>query len=265
MKKGEHVYKLGDAVQHFYIIINGRAQIQVRNEEIHNYDWAQKVYKSLLDWKKIEFDPKVQKEMQLQLVGLKLKTDVLQISKFHSSLPQRESIDKRNVDVHIKMMDNVRNLYNRKKVVINRQQTDIKKQDKVNEMEQIMKYFSRKLKPESCAPIESTARFDCERFIKLTNQEKLNLYLLKAFKNFMWKTNGEVLEKGHSFGTKAIIRGDKVESSSKLTHTEAVKCISPDLYLVALPKEVFSRVSKRIYQEEIKGRSEFLKKLPLFS
>ena len=56
---GTPVYKVGDAPDNFYVILNGQVKQKVRNPVIDQWDWAYSIYEALTEWKEKEFDPKV--------------------------------------------------------------------------------------------------------------------------------------------------------------------------------------------------------------
>lgn len=60
------VIKYGDIADRFFIIVDGTVSVQIRNDLIEKWHWANNIYKSLKTWKRKEFDKKVEKAMKVQ-------------------------------------------------------------------------------------------------------------------------------------------------------------------------------------------------------
>lgn len=48
------------------MIIDGTVSIQIKNNIIERWEWANTIFKSLKKWKTFEFDKKVEKAMKVQ-------------------------------------------------------------------------------------------------------------------------------------------------------------------------------------------------------
>lgn len=78
-KEGQEIYQIDGTEnrKRFFIVVRGKVQLTRKNTEgIQNWRWALNVYKSLQKWKEQEFDKKVEKAMHVQLVKVRLSTNV---------------------------------------------------------------------------------------------------------------------------------------------------------------------------------------------
>ena len=61
----ENVIRYGETGDKFYVILKGVVSAQVPNPSIKDWPFEYRHYKNLLQWKKEEFDPKVEKAKKL--------------------------------------------------------------------------------------------------------------------------------------------------------------------------------------------------------
>lgn len=71
--------------------------------------------------------------------------------------------------------------------------------EKEHDNEQVLKYWMNKKNN-----IDFDEKFECERYIQLTNQERYNLQQLKIFRNFEWFVETSQKRTGNSFGELAL-------------------------------------------------------------
>lgn len=77
------IYDIGDEPKNLYVVLSGAVSVRIKNPLIKTWDWAQKVKKSLEDWKVKVFDPKCERAMQMHVLKAKLQTDALQVKKLN--------------------------------------------------------------------------------------------------------------------------------------------------------------------------------------
>lgn len=63
----ENIVEYGDEANHFYIIIKGVVSIFIPNPEIADWSVKRRDYLKLLDWKKNQLDPRIEKAKKLHL------------------------------------------------------------------------------------------------------------------------------------------------------------------------------------------------------
>lgn len=80
------------------------------------------------------------------------------------------------------------------KVIRNKNKTKEELQEEYDR-DQILKYWINKKDN-----TEFNDKFECERYVTLTDQERHNLVLLKIFRNFQWYVEKSKFETGQSFG-----------------------------------------------------------------
>ena len=66
------MYAQDTEAEDFFILLIGQVTVLEKNREIDQWDWANKVYKTLETWKNTEFKNKVKTERQFHVVGSKL-------------------------------------------------------------------------------------------------------------------------------------------------------------------------------------------------
>lgn len=78
---GDMILNYSTQPRNFYMILSGQVSSEIKNPIIDQWDWANNIYHDLLNWKKNEFDKKVEREMQMHLIKAKLLADTRQIIK----------------------------------------------------------------------------------------------------------------------------------------------------------------------------------------
>lgn len=61
---GSTIYTFQDHADNFYVLLNGYVSEEIKNPYIDEWDWANNVYKTLLEWKEKTFDPFVRKSLE---------------------------------------------------------------------------------------------------------------------------------------------------------------------------------------------------------
>lgn len=103
--------------------------------------------------------------------------------------------------------------------------------------------------------------FDCEKFVKPTDQERRNLFLLSALNQFKWFVESHTIGLGQSIGGEALERSD--ESTVLYYDNEAI-CSSRNVCVAYLRKEHFAKIVERIKHERIKEKIQMIKQIPFF-
>ena len=76
MNKDDFVYKIGESADEFFILLEGVASEEIKNESIEQWDWAMSVFNALLQWKSSVFDELAQKSLTYYRVMQKRKQDL---------------------------------------------------------------------------------------------------------------------------------------------------------------------------------------------
>ena len=105
---------------------------------------------------------------------------------------------------------------------------------------------------------QQTAKFDCEKFVDITQLEREKLLQLKLFRRFKWYVESRVLTNGDYFGERLF------KPSQLVCHEESYKATERTTCLV-FQRDTLFRVLKRIIYEEAKANEELLKRHPFFS
>lgn len=71
----EVIYSYDHQPKNFYMVLSGQVNIEIKNPDIDQWDWANDIYKSLDQWKEKEFNLKVEQQMRLHLIKEKLRAD----------------------------------------------------------------------------------------------------------------------------------------------------------------------------------------------
>lgn len=190
-------------------------------------------------WKTDEFDIKVQKEIQLSIIKTVLQADVKQILKlnmaqeikkqdkefefgfdieeFLNPTQKKESFRQEEVAIEMKMMGQIRKMYHETNNAnkkngglmnglknLNTSLRKVRSQEEMadinNLRNQIEKYKTfRESSSKGVEPEEDTS-FDVEKFAYITRQDKINLLLLKALRDFEWYVKTKSYETGECFG-----------------------------------------------------------------
>ena len=126
-KEDERIYHQIEGSQEqsnkrFFIVIRGKVKLIRKNTEgIPNWKWALSVYKTLQGWKEQEFDKKIEKAMHVQLIKVRLSTNVGNLvkvmnkknetkSKIYKTCEQNE-LAAQVFQIHSMLMDSTRDLY----------------------------------------------------------------------------------------------------------------------------------------------------------
>ena len=81
IREGKTVWQYDDLADNFYFILRGQISVQEPNHDIADWDWAYDLYTKLKKWMKEEFSHKLRKVMQVELIKLKMTTDLKVLSK----------------------------------------------------------------------------------------------------------------------------------------------------------------------------------------
>lgn len=84
-------------------------------------------------------------------------------------------------------------------------------------------------------------RFDCEKYVRLTQQERRNLIYLKIFRNLQWFIEQNKLTTGDSFGALAL----KCDNPREERHHETIITVQ-QTGIVLLERERFVKVLNRL-------------------
>lgn len=57
------------------MVITGQVNIEIKNPEIDQWEWANSIFNGLKEWKETDFNKKVENQMRINLIKEKLKAD----------------------------------------------------------------------------------------------------------------------------------------------------------------------------------------------
>lgn len=82
VQAGDELHNYSSQPKNYYMILSGAVSIEIKNPIIDQWDWANNIYNKLQQWKREEFDKKVDREMRLNLIKAKLLADTKQLTQF---------------------------------------------------------------------------------------------------------------------------------------------------------------------------------------
>ena len=193
LKKEEEIYHFSDEHKYFYIIIRGGVKLVRKNTDgIQNWEWAHSIYKSLKKWKQEEFDKKVEQAMHDQLVNIKLQSNVFQLmhimnnkKKKQSQIFDQSQLQSQILQTQTHLAQGVRNLYNQAKINQDKKlhrRVSQRQKDELDKLE-ILEFWKTKQNQESP---DGNQRFPCEKWVKISAQERQNLIFLDMFSQIKW-------------------------------------------------------------------------------
>ena len=103
-------------------------------------------------------------------------------------------------------------------------------------------------------------KFDCEKYLSISAQERQNLSQLKRFMRFQWFIEASKLKKGQVFGDRAFDQEDIDVYRRRATYKTATKC-----EFAVLSRKDYMRVLRKIESKQINNKANFLMQIPLFN
>ena len=101
-------------------------------------------------------------------------------------------------------------------------------------------------------------KFECERYVRLTDQERYNLVLLKIFRNLQWYNEKSKFVTGNCFGNLAL-----KDTDHALRFDDNITTVSRTGFVV-LDRHRFFRIYNRMKERQAKDRLEIILQMPLF-